>query len=66
LAEDADVEHPIQIKAYYDDTVKREDHVNSKVLVDVKKPSEIMVEEYQLIPAKSSWSSNLKHCLHTP
>jgi hypothetical protein len=25
LAEDADVEHPIQIKAYYDDTVKKED-----------------------------------------
>jgi len=65
LAEASHVEHPIQIKAYYDDTGLKEDPYNNNNLVDFKKPSEIMVEEYQLIPAKSKWSSNVKYCLHS-
>ncbi len=36
LAEATHVEPPIQIKMYYDKTVKREDPENNKVLVDFK------------------------------
>ncbi len=55
---------PIQIKMYYDETVKREEPENNKVLVDFKKPSEIIVKENQMTPAKSNWSSSVKYCLH--
>jgi len=64
LAEATHVEPPIQIKMYYDKTVKREDPENNKVLVDFKKPSEIIVKENQMTPAKSNWSSSVKYCLH--
>ena len=53
LAEATHVEPPIQIKMYYDKTVKREDPENNKVLVDFKQPSELTLEEYLMIPART-------------
>jgi hypothetical protein len=55
------IEPPMKIKGYYEDVVKKEDPSNPKVYIDFKKPSEMTVEEFLSIPAKSNWSSNIKY-----
>jgi hypothetical protein len=57
------VEPPLNVKPDYDDVAKKEEPVGSKQFVDFKTPSEMLVEEYQSLPAKSNWSSNIKFSL---
>lgn len=65
LVEASLIEHPTQIRCYYDEVVKKEDLSNPKVYLDFKKPSEMTAEEYLLIPSKSNWNSIIKNCLHS-
>lgn len=65
LVDASRIEPPLQIKGYYDDIVKKEDPSNPKVYLDFKKPSEMTVEEFLLLPAKSNWNSNIKYCCHS-
>ena len=57
------MEPPMNAKPYYNDMVKTADEL--KVFQDFKKPSQMTVEEYNSVPAKSNWNSNIKYCCHS-
>ena len=63
LVEASRVEPPLNAKPYYNEVVKKEEPLGSKQFVDFKTPSEMSVEEYQSLPAKNNWNSNIKFSL---
>jgi hypothetical protein len=65
LVEASNIEHPLQIKEYYNEVVKKEDEANPKVFVDFKKPLDMTAEEYVALPAKSNWNMNVKFSVHS-
>ncbi len=50
------VEQPLNVKLFYNDMIKVEDSVNSKVMVDFKRPSKL-----NGLPAKYNWNTYVKY-----
>ena len=61
--EASQIEPPMNAKPYYDDMVKKED--GNKVFQDFKKPSVMNTDDYNSVPAKSNWNSNIKYSCHS-
>jgi hypothetical protein len=63
LLEASQIEAPMNAKPYYDDMVKKED--GNKVFQDFKKPSMMTTDDYNSVPAKINWNSNIKYSCHS-
>ena len=57
LADAAVIEAPLSVKPFYDEVLKNEDKT------DYKKPSELLLDEYQAVAPKTNWNFNVKYSL---
>lgn len=48
------VEPPLNLKTFYDNMVKTEDPTNSKIMLYFKRLTEMSLEEYKSLPAKTT------------
>jgi hypothetical protein len=61
LMEASLVEPPLNVKPFNDEVINVEDPTNNKVMVDLKRPSDLSIAEFNALPAKYNWNNNVKY-----